>query len=924
LIEADGIASSVMRPHPPLKRATRGGTRPSGRCAASIGVRLALAAIPVVLAGTDQALAESWLTRRAPCETRASSPEPDRDPRLLPDYAISPLVDIFVADTADLELEWRAGRGLTIRPTASAPYVVLPAPVSLQEGVKDRLFMRVDAEKAGTLRVTWIDDVCSESGGECAERTVALAAGEQDVAIPLAPDLRGQARSIRLDAGGLGRVAIRSLRSEANPPPEIHAKERVLISPGSPDAPQSTHHLFARPIPGDGLEIAFFRPPGVPFDPFLELSFQGNADENVYLLVEGAEIPGSQLELFFTSPGCPNFSQKCRTSIPAVGDGLFAVDLSRNPEWRGAISSLRLDFLVLESSDFVVRAMRFVTAEEFSRHLPNDESRRGPLRLANGRLGYRVDAGSSLTCTFEDDQATRRVPDEAWIQIPSPQGTVEFASLRAWWISDAGAREPALRYEDAFSEARAAGGSKLPLLAASFVPVAIEFELVCSENCGGNIADLHAYIEQPLFRVPREKASQQALNLLLISIDTLRADRLSLYGHSRSTDPFLREFAERSTVYDRVYAVDTWTVPTHAAMFTGKYPHQLPHAAAQRLPESDETLAEILSSRGYRTIAFADGVVLTAERGLDQGFDVFDSRFEPFSSKIGRFIDTVARAASRSTPVFAFLHTYVVHAPYSLAPDETAFFDRSLELAGTAPAPVSAIADDLRRIIGAGHGGQRAAFLKQVYDDSIVTADQGMRRVLEAPELQGFLRNAVVVVTSDHGEEFLERGSIEHNRQLPYPEVTHVPLIVHRPGQHAAERKSSPISQTAIFGMILSDLGVDAPVGSAPCSEHGVPLSILTGEGPSRYPVRDFLSLGAFSEGWERLEVYERKGESLVYEEMVALDDSATPPPLERLRAAISCLRGAAKGGEKDDGKGSDALTESQRGRLRALGYLSD
>jgi hypothetical protein len=333
------------------------------------------------------------------------------------------------------------------------------------------------------------------------------------------------------------------------------------------------------------------------------------------------------------------------------------------------------------------------------------------------------------------------------------------------------------------------------------------------------------------------------------------------------------------------------------------------------------TLAGELAAAGWATIAAADGIIMNAVHGLDRGFERFDSRYEPFERKRESFVETVAAATASGRPVFAFLHTYAVHGPYSTPPGPAL---RWLQRAGTGTAAVPFT--DLAALLDApafrAHEADAVAHLRARYDGSLHALDAQLAALFADPRLGDFLADAVVAVTSDHGEEFFEHGSLGHGHQLPYPELTHVPLLVRVPGG-AGARDDRVRSQTEVPGLLLRALGrPDTLPVTGPCAEHGLPLATITSGGPDRYRSNGFDTVSAFGDGWQALRVTERGTGRVVLDETLPLPNwkhAPATPPVDRLRPALDCL--AATMAQNPQPAATRGVPDAQRERLRALGY---
>jgi arylsulfatase A-like enzyme len=314
-------------------------------------------------------------------------------------------------------------------------------------------------------------------------------------------------------------------------------------------------------------------------------------------------------------------------------------------------------------------------------------------------------------------------------------------------------------------------------------------------------------------------------SILLISIDTLRRDHLDLYGYERETAPFLRSLGERGTVFERLVAEAATTAPSHMTMFTSlpALVHGV-HNGLTGLAVPVRPLAELLRSRGYATAAFTENGPLAKSRGFGIGFSAYgENTSADLMNPSGHVERTFAQAQDWLTrhgdrPFFLFLHTFQVHAPY--APPERyegLFTERatSVPLRGTRPA--------------------------EAYDREIRYVDDQVRALLDWLSARGLTERTIVVVTSDHGEEFYEHGSLGHGT-LPYETVLGVPLIVTGPDVAAGVRRTSLVHHLDLMPTILDLAGVEVPTGL-----YGQSFAALlrAGEEPTREPAP------LFSASWE-------------------------------------------------------------------------
>ncbi len=285
--------------------------------------------------------------------------------------------------------------------------------------------------------------------------------------------------------------------------------------------------------------------------------------------------------------------------------------------------------------------------------------------------------------------------------------------------------------------------------------------------------------------------------VLLVSLDTLRADRLGCYGYDRPTSPFLDRLAGESVLFESVYAVSPKTASSHMSLFTSMLPtaHGVTNVSnrygikLKALAPNRLTLGQVLNQAGYWNAAVACGGNVQPAMGFTRGFrQRFISSLMPIEETVDRALEFARHTMTVDKPPFLFVHTYEIHAPY-LPPLEYR------ERLATEPGPVlGPIVEDLagrpRRELGLAPAGlwdredeftpADVAYMSDLYDAGIAHADDQLARFFDGLEELGVLDDWIVVVLSDHGEEFAEHGDFEHD-QL-YTEHLHVPLMIRLPG----------------------------------------------------------------------------------------------------------------------------------------------
>ncbi len=315
-------------------------------------------------------------------------------------------------------------------------------------------------------------------------------------------------------------------------------------------------------------------------------------------------------------------------------------------------------------------------------------------------------------------------------------------------------------------------------------------------------------------------------NVVLLVLDTVRADHLACYGYGRPTTPRIDALAEVSDRYLRVESTAPWTLPSHVSMFTGRFPFQ--HGVdSGRLPDgrvydgrplapSNVTLAEALSACGYRTAGFvANNVYMSESFGIHQGFQVYDVerlRAPGMNAKLFAWLER----GPREQPFFAFVNYMDAHRPYNTDPLPSG---RPRDLPAPDPAPSSDLLKQLyEQVLGRGEAADPALVERIVsqYDNGIAWLDLAVGDVVEQLKARGVWEDTLLIVTSDHGEYFGEHGLVEHSKDLYQPAIA-VPLIVKRPGQTQGTSIDRRTSLTELPGMVFEHLprGTRAAHGGA-------------------------------------------------------------------------------------------------------------
>ncbi len=307
-------------------------------------------------------------------------------------------------------------------------------------------------------------------------------------------------------------------------------------------------------------------------------------------------------------------------------------------------------------------------------------------------------------------------------------------------------------------------------------------------------------------------------NVIIVLVDTLRADHMSLYGYHRETTPFIDQIAAGSVVFERARSQSSCTFPSVNSLMTSRYPGVFTRQEKGQLgiPEEYPVIAKILNLNGYRTIAVSASLIVRATPsdynpvgGFDRGFDTFVEgcvwrHGSCLSTKVERQLDNLEE------PFFLYLHYMEPHAPYQPPERYSKVFAGEYEgydfIRDGNPNPIAKMiyADGPSFQIG----DREIEHLIDLYDDEIRYFDGVFRRLFGMFEARNLLENTLIVLTSDHGEEFLEHGQIKHCRGL-WDTVTHVPLIFRFPHGERGKSIDAAVGNIDIVPTILDYLEID-------------------------------------------------------------------------------------------------------------------
>jgi arylsulfatase A-like enzyme len=335
-----------------------------------------------------------------------------------------------------------------------------------------------------------------------------------------------------------------------------------------------------------------------------------------------------------------------------------------------------------------------------------------------------------------------------------------------------------------------------------------------------------------LFGCAREVSLPRPQSVILLDIDTLRADHLGCYGYHLPTSPNIDALAAESVRFEWAFSQAPYTPPSQGSILSGLYPsaHGLV-VPGDRLHDEVTTLAEALAAAGFTTAGFVDGGHMSAEFGIGQGFQLYDNRGRQGVAGLGPLaVDWLREHAGER--FLLLVHTYDVHTPYDPPEPYRSEFLRGLD----PPSPgFRASAGQMRAIRLSIYRGKQEvlppndlAFARALYDGGIRYVDDWVGAFMAEIRRLGLDESALIILFSDHGEEFQEHGSVLHEKL--YATVTRIPLLMRFPG--AARRGTV---STVVEGVDLTPTVLDAVGVAPPAGLHGESLlPLIRGEPPSR------------------------------------------------------------------------------------------
>jgi len=433
---------------------------------------------------------------------------------------------------------------------------------------------------------------------------------------------------------------------------------------------------------------------------------------------------------------------------------------------------------------------------------------------------------------------------------------------------------------------------------------------------------------------------------VLITVESLRTDHIGCYGCERDTSPTIDALAREATLYDNAYSVTSWTLTSHASIFTGLYPtaHNVVREK-DRLNDSYKTTAETLADYGYQTAAIVSGPYLKKAHGLNRGFATYDETplspsnadahedvtNEQMDARINHFLERTRR---KEGPFFLFLYYWDPHYQFIPPPPyDTLFVPEGAEKPKKSPQ------FHTHYKLGKHITPAELEHVEAQYDGEIRCTDDYLKKLFDSLRALDLWDDTAIILTADHGEQFYDHGHLGHKYDL-HVESLHVPLIVKFPDQTAARRDPRTVNLIDLFPTVL-ELGRCR----VPEEQHG--LSLLAEPRAPLDPTFHelvavwFMTRKSTGEKWSETENWfaVRQGDfKLIWQEVAGVTElyNVTEDPQElhpitegsddivaRLKLEIEQWRARNKAVADRAGSPVRAvLTPEEEERLRSLGYI--
>lgn len=552
-----------------------------------------------------------------------------------------------------------------------------------------------------------------------------------------------------------------------------------------------------------------------------------NTSEIDQIRVKRSPNHGEPFQIFWAPDG-EHFTEERslrQDRMDSVGKQLpyYTFDVGKHPEWRGTIGRFRLD-----PAEISKRRSKIMAIEGTRNSLDGE------------KLATLVDR--PFLQDFNSDARLALLAPPGYVHKRALENLPAGARLRfGYGVQQSEGREVTFRVE-----AVPEGGEPKVLFSKSLNPKSdhtqwtlaevsladlagqnVELRLITDGPSPDELLDGFPLWAHPTVSAPTDE--ELPPNVVLIIADTLRADRMSLYGYEHQTTPRIDAWAnEHAVVFEQTVAAAPWTLPAHVSMLTGLNP--LRHATnyTEATPDSLELLAERLRDEGYSTAAVTGGGFLAPPFGLTQGFEWFKhwgNITDPdHEAKAGLDLDEHLPKAldylsgAPSGPFFLMFHTYEVHAPYNA---EQPWFDRFSPSPGEDPSfvplPGTPLEENAWRFDSVLRENttngmvpvseERMPVLQAVYDSGVAKMDDAVGRLIDRIADLDLDRETIIVFTSDHGEGLGDRGKVGHAYLYDFNLM--IPMVISIPGREGGRRIGGQVRQVDLTPTILEALGLD-------------------------------------------------------------------------------------------------------------------
>ncbi len=453
---------------------------------------------------------------------------------------------------------------------------------------------------------------------------------------------------------------------------------------------------------------------------------------------------------------------------------------------------------------------------------------------------------------------------------------------------------------------------------------------------------LSIYFIFNLFQCRPVDYRSQSYNVILISLDTLRADHLSAYGYPKKTSPHIDRWAKKSLLFKNSFSNASWTLPSHMSLMTSLYPsiHGVDDKS-KKLSESTRTLAEVLKENGYKTAAFTGGTNVSKVYGFDKGFDFFKESYDATIETPGQGwrLSHIEKSLSSwlntnvDVKFFLFLHCWDPHEPFikhSYLSEFESSYSGQLSILDT-------YSDFIKSPEFKNHEGffninlfynevinkdlisltkEDKEHIVALYDNEIRFVDHYFGKLIAHLEHLDLMDKTIIILWSDHGEELFERGKIMHGSARLYDEQIHVPTIVYIPGYRGPKVNSNLVQSIDIAPTILDILGIEPESNFMGISLFSNKNDFILGQHRTKWNMlrtQEF-KLMRFSDNDRNTYLFDLKedpGETVnVFKKK--------PEIAEQLKTHMLWAISQRPGEKVDESK----LTKEDIEKLRALGYI--